>query len=120
MNLVYFDPYPNMRLEAYIKQYGELLSHNGEPPVFCKRLETVEEVLKEADVVSLHCNLDKTTYHLINKERLQMMKSNAVLVNAARGPVIDEAALVTHLKANPEFRCGLDVFEVSFVSSTLL
>lgn len=40
-----------------------------------------------------------------------MMKPNAVLVNAARGPVIDEVALVAHLKANPEFRCGLDVFE---------
>jgi len=39
------------------------------------------------------------------------MKPDAVLVNAARGPVIDEAALVTHLKANPEFRVGLDVFE---------
>ena len=50
MNLVYYDPYPNAKLEAYIKQYGELLRHNGEPPVYCKRLATVEEVLKEADV----------------------------------------------------------------------
>ncbi len=50
MNLVYFDPYPNKKLEAYIKQYGELLQHNGEAPVFVKRVETVEEVLKEADV----------------------------------------------------------------------
>jgi hydroxypyruvate reductase 1 len=56
-------------------------------------------------VVSLHCNLDKTTHHLMNKARLNMMKPTAVLVNAARGPVIDEAALVQHLKTNPEFRC---------------
>jgi hydroxypyruvate reductase 1 len=54
--------------------------------------------------VSLHCNLDKDTHHLMNASRLKMMKPNAVLVNAARGPVIDEAALVAHLKANPEFR----------------
>ena len=55
-------------------------------------------------VVSLHCNLDKNTHHLMNRERLNLMKRDAVLVNAARGPVIDEAALVAHLKANPEFR----------------
>ncbi|PNW82816.1 hypothetical protein CHLRE_06g295450v5 [Chlamydomonas reinhardtii] len=111
MNLVYFDPYPNKQLEEYIRLYGELLRHRGEPPVACKRVETVEEVLKEADVVSLHCNLDASTRHLINSQRLALMKPTAVLVNAARGPCIDEAALVAHLKANPEFRCGLDVFE---------
>lgn len=60
-------------------------------------------------VVSLHCNLDKNTRHLINEEKLKIMKPNAVLVNAARGPVIDEAALVRHLKANPEFRWVLHV-----------
>ena len=58
-------------------------------------------------VVSLHCNLDENTKHLINAERLNMMKPDAVLVNAARGPVIDETALVAHLKANPNFRCCL-------------
>lgn len=62
-------------------------------------------------MVSLHCNLDANTKHLMNKERLNMMKPDAVLVNAARGPVIDETALVAHLKANPNFRAGLDVFE---------
>ncbi|KAM3367958.1 hypothetical protein ACQJBY_016483 [Aegilops geniculata] len=70
----------------------------------------MEEVLREADVISLHPVLDKTTYHLINPERLAMMKE-AVLVNASRGPVIDEVALVEHLRANPMFHVGLDVFE---------
>ncbi len=65
----------------------------------------------DSQVVSLHCNLDKATHHLMNKSRLEMMKPDAVLVNAARGPVIDEVALVAHLKANPDFRVGLDVFE---------
>lgn len=48
--------------------------------------------------MSLHCNLDKGTHHLINKQRLALMKPDAVLVNAARGPVINETDLVAHLK----------------------
>lgn len=50
MNLIYYDPYPNVKLEQYIKMYGELLRHQGEAPVAVKRVDTVEEVLKEADV----------------------------------------------------------------------
>lgn len=111
MDLIYYDPYPNTFLEDYVKDYGKLLESKGERPVSVRRCETVEEVLALSDVVSLHCNLDENTKHLINKERLSKMKKNAVLVNAARGPVIDEVALVNHLKANPEFRVGLDVFE---------
>jgi hydroxypyruvate reductase 1 len=57
-------------------------------------------------VLSLHCNLDDATHHLINKERLGMMKDDAVLVNAARGPCIDEAALVAHMREHPNFRAG--------------
>ena len=57
-----------------------------------------------AQVVSLHCALDKDTHHLINAERLVMMKEDAVLVNASRGPVIDETALVAHLQKHPDFR----------------
>lgn len=60
--------------------------------------------LSTAQVVSLHCNLDGNTMHLMNKERLELMKKDAILVNAARGPIVDEVALVNHLKANPEFR----------------
>ena len=86
--------------------YGKLLASKGERAVTVKRCETVEEVLRSADVVSLHCNLDDSTRHLMNAERLGMMKPDAVLVNAARGPCIDEAALVAHLKANPNFRAG--------------
>ena len=55
-------------------------------------------------MVSLHCNLDDNTFHLINEERLNMMKKDAVLINAARGPVIDERALVSFLQANENFR----------------
>lgn len=111
MDLVYYDLFPQPGLEAYFKAYGEFLKAQGEPPVTVTRLDTVEDVLKQADLVSLHCVMDETTRHLINAERLGMMKKDATLVNAARGEVIDEKALVAHLKANPDFRCGLDVFE---------
>lgn len=111
MNLVYYDPFPNAALEAYVTAYGAFLAARGEKPVTVTRLGTVAEVLRCADVVSLHTNLDASTRHLINAKALAEMKPTAVLVNCARGPVVDEAALVAHLKANPDFRCGLDVFE---------
>ncbi|KAJ0969924.1 hypothetical protein J5N97_022801 [Dioscorea zingiberensis] len=100
-----------LRLEKFVTAYGQFLKANGEQPVTWKRAATMVDVLREADVISLHPILDKTTYHLINKDSLAIMKKEAILVNASRGPVIDEAALVEHLKANPMFRVGLDVFE---------
>ncbi len=68
-------------------------------------------MLKRADVVSLHPPLDDSTHHLIDAEKLRLMKAGAILINASRGPVIDEAALVAHCRQNPGFRAGLDVFE---------
>ncbi|PHT37698.1 Glycerate dehydrogenase HPR, peroxisomal [Capsicum baccatum] len=91
--------------------YGQFLKANSEQLVTWKRASFMEEVLREADVISLHPVLDKTTYHLVNKERLAMMKKEAILVNYSRGPVIYEVALVEHLRKNPMFRVGLDVFE---------
>ncbi len=111
MNFIYYDPYPNERLEDYIRDYGAFLEAHGEEPVSVTRADTAEEVLREADVVSLHPLLDPTTHHLMNEERLNQMKSDAILVNASRGPVIDETALVAHCRKNPDFRVGLDVFE---------
>lgn len=111
MNLVYYDLYQNKALETYIADYSAFLQAHGEPPVTCTRLDTVEDVLKAADIVSLHPVLDKTTHHLMNTERLNLMKENAILINASRGPVIDEGALVEHCRQHPGFRAGLDVFE---------
>ena len=59
-----------------------------------------------AQVVSLHCNLSEDTYHLLNEDRLNMMKKDATLINCARGPVIDEVALTNFLQANENFRCA--------------
>jgi hydroxypyruvate reductase 1 len=110
-NLLYFDPYRNASLEDYVTSYGAFLASRGEAPVTVRRCATVDELLAAADVVSLHTVLDASTRHLINARALGVMKKTATLVNCARGPVVDEAALVAHLRANPDFRVGLDVFE---------
>lgn len=73
--------------------------------------ETTEDVLKEADVVSIHVPLLPSTEHLMNAERLAMMKPTAYLINTSRGPVIDEVALVEALKTGVIRGAGLDVFE---------
>ena len=111
MNLIYHDIYPNKDLEDYIAAYAGFLKSRGEEPVSCKRADTVEDVLREADCVSVHTVLDESTHHLINAKSLAMMKENAILVNTSRGPVVDEAALVAHCRKHPDFRAGLDVYE---------
>ena len=111
MNLVYFDLYANEALEAFVKDYSELLVAHGEPPVTATRLDTIEDVMRAADVVSVHTVLDDSTIHLVNAERLALMKDDAILINSSRGPVVDEAALVEHCRTHPHFKAGLDVFE---------
>jgi len=111
MNLIYYDIHQNKKLEDFIADYGKFLSSRGEPPVSCRRASNIEEVLRESDCVSLHTILDPTTHHLINAQRLALMKENALLINTSRGPVVDEAALVAHCQRHPDFRVGLDVFE---------
>jgi len=111
MNLIYYDIYPNQELEDYIAAYSDFLESRGEAPVTCRRAESVNDVLRLADCVSVHTVLDESTQHLINAESLSLMKENAILVNTSRGPVVDEAALVAHCRKHPNFRAGLDVFE---------
>lgn len=70
---------------------------------------TVEEVLREADVLSLHCALTDETRKMINKDRLALMKPTAILINCARGPMIDEEALIDALSNGRLAAAGLDV-----------
>ena len=75
-----------------------------------RRVE-LDELLRTADVVSIHAPLMDETRHLINADTLALMKESAYLVNSARGPIIDEAALVDALKAGKIAGAGLDVYE---------
>ena len=75
-----------------------------------RRVE-LDELLRTADVVSIHAPLMDSTRHLINAETLGLMKDGAYLVNSARGPIVDEAALVDALKDGKIAGAGLDVFE---------
>lgn len=71
----------------------------------------LDELLAAADVVSLHCPLTPETHHLIGAAELEAMKPSAVLVNAARGPIVDEAALAEGLAEGRIAAAGLDVYE---------
>jgi glyoxylate reductase len=71
----------------------------------------LDQLLAEADFVSIHTGLSPATHHLIGPERLARMKPTAVLVNTARGPIVDEAALAEALRAGRLGAAGLDVFE---------
>jgi len=95
MKLVYSDMRPNEALE---KEYG------------AKKL-TQDALLKKADFISLHVPLLPSTRHMISAKQFALMKPTAFLVNTARGPVVDEKALLKALKAKKIAGVGLDVFE---------
>lgn len=96
MNIVYYD----------IKENDFLNNELG-----AQFMATPEEVLKTADVVSVHVPLLDSTKHLLNKERLAMIKPTSYVVNSSRGPVIDEGALVEALRNKTIKGAALDVYE---------
>ena len=75
------------------------------------RVTTLEEVLSHSDFVSLNCDLNPTSHHLIGERELGLMKETAYLINTCRGPVVDESALVRALRENWITGAALDVFE---------
>ena len=72
---------------------------------------TFDELLKTSDVLSLNLALNPKTRHIIGKPEFEKMKDGIIIINTARGPIIDEAALVDALKSGKVWSAGLDVFE---------
>ena len=97
MRVIFHDPYPPTPAEA--------AALGAEPRA------SLDQVLEEADFVSLHCPATPETRHLMNRERLGRMRPGAFLINTARGDVVDEAALVEALSNGTLAGAGLDVFE---------
>ena len=97
----------NCKILAYdILDFKEFYSENNVTPV------GLDDLIKNSDVVTLHLPLDDSTKNIMNQERLQMLKSNAILINLARGGLIDEAILKEVLIDNKIAGVALDVFEI--------
>lgn len=75
------------------------------------QMTDLDTILSSSDVISLHMPLTANSQHLINAEKIGIMKQNAILINTSRGGLIEEAALVNALKENKIFGAGIDVFE---------
>ena len=73
---------------------------------------SLDDLLARADFVSINCDLNPTSHHLMNANTFAMMKPSAVLINTARGPIVDEKALIKALQVNHLAGAALDVFEV--------
>ena len=93
---------------------AEIVAHSrsihADAPAYIRQT-TLEETLKSADILVLHCPLNDSTRGMINKEKLGMMKKTALLINAARGPVVVEKDLVEALKDGVIAGAALDVFD---------
>tara|TARA_R110002049_G_scaffold1537_4_gene11880 strand:+ start:35554 stop:36681 length:1128 start_codon:yes stop_codon:yes gene_type:complete len=111
MNLIYFSNRENPDIENTINEYNNFLRKTNDKPVSVKRVMVIENLLREADVISLHTPLNEATHHMIDKNAFSIMKNDAILINTSRGSIIDEKSLVEHCENNPLFMAGLDVFE---------
>lgn len=92
MRVIAYDMYPNKSLDFV--EYMPL-----------------DEVLRESDLISLHCPLTEETHHLINKDTIEVMKDNVILVNTSRGALVKTEDLIQGIRSRKFFGVGLDVYE---------
>jgi hydroxypyruvate reductase 1 len=111
MNVAYYDPHCKLEVEDYFKSLSGFFVSQDEKPISCTCCGSLKELCEVSDLLSINTILNEETHHLVDAAALSWMKPNAVFVNAARGPVVDEAALVEHCKTHPDFKAALDVFE---------
>jgi lactate dehydrogenase-like 2-hydroxyacid dehydrogenase len=97
MRVIYYDPFPPS---------AEVAAAVG-----AERCESIEELLRSADFVSLHCPSTPETRHLMNAQRLALMRESAFLINTSRGDVVDTSALIDALRDKQIAGAGLDVYE---------
>lgn len=95
-----------MQILAYSSKTEDTLSALG-----MRKASSYEQLFQEADVVSLHCPLSDDTHHLVNAERLRIMKPSAILINTGRGPLVEEQALADALNQRQIYAAGLDVLQ---------
>jgi len=93
------------------RETARLAEAFGAETVLAGRADDIDALLAQADIVSLHVPLTPETHHLLDARRLGLMRPTAVVVNTARGPVVDEAALVAALADGTIAGAGLDVYE---------
>ncbi|MCE5253005.1 MAG: D-glycerate dehydrogenase [Actinomycetia bacterium] len=96
---------------VYARKSGPLRPEQVPPGARWEHQQDLDDVLRQADIVSLHVPLDAATRHLIGSRELHLMRPGAFLVNTARGPIVDERALVEALAEGHLGGAGLDVYE---------
>lgn len=96
-NIIWYDIKPDREMDPGRKFFG-------------RRVE-IDELLDKSDIISIHCDLNPTSNHLISEDKILRMKDGVILVNTARGPVLNENDVVKYLKTGKIGYVGLDVFE---------
>ena len=95
MKILAYDTYPDL-------EYAKLMNFE---------YTSTEKIFKGSDIISLHCPLNKDTYHLINEKNISLMKDGVMIINTGRGQLIDTKALIRALKSQKVGAAGLDVYE---------
>jgi glyoxylate reductase len=96
METVYFDPH---RLSPEDEK-----KFNASPLL-------LDELLSSSDIITIHASLSPQTFHLISKEKIELINKDAIFINVARGPIVDEKALAEALEKRQIWGAGLDVYE---------